>query len=181
MSCDVLLESVCTHRRYPAKAEPCFWPRAEVVCEACLSVYTGFGSVWPAKPFPTLLIGQADIKEKNILVNPMVVTVGPPHTAQEWAKVSGEPWRNSIGRAHLSHTAWPLGGRGRLRLLLRPHEQTAPSGGSTAELAGFPKAGPGLQNHFVLPWLCFPHSLKQFHFILCTLSRNVFIPPPLRD
>lgn len=42
--------------------------------------------------------------------------------------MSGEPWRNSIGRAHLSHTAWPLGGRGRLRLLLRPHEQTAPSG-----------------------------------------------------
>lgn len=43
------------------------------------------------KLFPTLLIGQADIKEKDVLVNPMVATVGTSHTAQEWwVKVSGE-------------------------------------------------------------------------------------------
>jgi len=47
----------------------------------------------PTKLFPTLLIDQADIKEKDVLVNPtVVVTVGTSHTAQEWwVKVSGEP------------------------------------------------------------------------------------------
>ena len=46
----------------------------------------------PTKLFPTLLIGQVDIKEKDVLVNPMLATVGTSHTAQEWwLKVSGEP------------------------------------------------------------------------------------------
>ena len=47
----------------------------------------------PTKLFPTLLIGQAGIKEKDVLVNPtVVVAVGTSHTAQQWwVRVRGEP------------------------------------------------------------------------------------------
>lgn len=75
---DMLLD-LSVHRHDPGKAEPRFRPQTEAVCEACCCLHRDSDPA-PAKPFHTLLLGQAHVKEQNTddLVG---VPVRPPHTA----------------------------------------------------------------------------------------------------